>query len=228
MGEIWGGLVKALKLIVTLDPEVVAISWRSLRISASATLIASLICIPLGCLIHFNSFPAKRWLINFIQALFSVPTVVVGLVVFVIFSRAGPLGFMRLLFTPMIMVIGEVLLVIPLITGMTIAALKGVDATVTDTARALGASGFQTAFTVIREARFAVMAGVIMGFGRAISEIGLALMVGGNIRGFTRIITTAISLETSMGNTELSIALGIILLVIALIVETVLSLIQQK
>ena len=228
MGEIWRGFLIALKLIVTFDPEVVEITLRSLMISATATLVAAAICIPLGSIIHFSTFPGKKALINIIQTLFSVPTVVVGLIVFVFFSRAGPLGFMGLLFTPTIMVIGEVLLVIPLITGMTIAALRGVDVAIAETARTLGANSVQTAVTVIKEAKFAVMAAVIMGFGRAISEVGLALMVGGNIRGFTRIMTTAISLETSMGNVELSIALGIILLFIALIVETILFLIQQK
>ncbi len=227
MGAIWQGFVKAVELIITLDPEVIEVSWRSFCISATATLIGSIICIPVGCLIHFNRFPGKRALINVIQTLFSVPTVVIGLIMFVFFSHSGPLGDLDLLFTPTIMVIGEVLLILPLLTGLTISALSGVDQAVTDTAKALGASRFQTTFTVIKEARFAVMATVIMGFGRAISEIGLALMVGGNIRGFTRVITTAISLETGKGNTELSIALGIILLAIALIVNIILNYIQR-
>lgn len=228
MAEVWRGLVRALELIISLDPETMEISLRSLRISLTATVVASLIAIPLGSFIHFQSFPGKRALISLIQTLFSVPTVIIGLIVYVLFSRAGPLGELDLLFTPTIMVAGEVLLIIPLITSLTISALSGVDKAIPDTARALGASPFQTVFAVLSEARFAVTAAVILGFGRAISEVGLALMVGGNIRGFTRIITTAISLETSQGNTELSIALGIILLLIALIINTILNWIQQR
>jgi tungstate transport system permease protein len=227
MDAIWQGFIKAIELIITLDPEVIEISWRSLRISVTATVIGSLICIPLGSIIHFNRFPGKTTLINLIQTLYSVPTVVIGLVVFVIFSHAGPLGMLDLLFSPEVMILGEVLLVMPLLTGFTVSALTGVDQAVTDTARGLGASRFQTVVTVIKEARFAVMAAVIMGFGRAVSEVGLALMVGGNIYGYTRVITTAISLETGKGNIELSFALGIILLFIALVVNVILNRIQR-
>ena len=126
------------------------------------------------------------------------------------------------------MVIGQMILIIPILLGLTISALSGVDKTVLDTARSLGASGWQTAVVVLREARFAVMAAVIMGFGRAISEVGIALMVGGNIRGFTRVITTAISLETSKGDLELSIALGIILIFLALVANIIMNRIQQR
>ncbi len=227
MDAIWQGFIKAIELIVTLDPEVIEISWRSLRISVTATVIGSLICIPLGSIIHFSRFPGKATLINLIQTLYSVPTVVIGLLVFVIFSHSGPLGMLDLLFSPEIMILGEVLLIIPLLTGFTVSALTGVDQAVTDTARGLGASRFQTVVTVIKEARFAVMAAVIMGFGRAVSEVGLALMVGGNIYGYTRVITTAISLETGKGNIELSFALGIILLFIALVVNVILNRIQR-
>jgi len=227
LGEIWQAIVEACRLIVTLDPEVVEISGRSLYISVTATVIASLICIPLGSLIHFKNFHGKRFLINVIQTLFSIPTVVVGLFVYVLFSNAGPLGIFQLLFTPTIMIIGQTLLIIPLMIGMTVTALRGVDKSIPDTARSLGATGLQLSFVTLREGRFAVMSGVIMGFGRAISEVGLALLVGGNIYGYTRVITTSISLETSMGNTVLSIALGIILLLIALVINIVLNRFQQ-
>ena len=191
-------------------------------------LVASLICLPLGSLIHFNNFWGKRFLINLIQTFYSVPTVTVGLLVFILFSRKGPLGGLDLMFTPTVMVIGQVILVIPILLGLTVSALNGVDRTITDTARSLGASRWQTAVAIIREARFAVMAAVILAFGRAISEVGLALMVGGNIRGFTRVLTTAISLETSMGDIELSLALGIILIFIALVVNIIMNRIQQR
>lgn len=228
MAEIWQALIIALKLIVSLDQEVVEIAARSLQISTTSSLLASLLCIPLASLIHFHNFPVKRILINIIQTLFSVPTVVIGLFVFVLFSRAGPLGGLSLLFTPTVMVIGQVILITPILLGLTISALSGVDKALADTARSLGASGWQTALIILREARYAVLAAVIMAFGRAISEVGLALMVGGNIRGFTRVITTAISLETSKGELELAIALGIILLTIALIINIALNRIQQR
>jgi len=226
--EIWHGLTKAIELIVSLDPEVMEIAARSLRISVTSALLASLICVPLASLIHFHHFRGKRILINLIQTFFSIPTVAIGLFVFVLFSRAGPLGGLNLLFTPTVMVLGQMILITPILLGLTISAVSGVDKAILDTARSLGASGFQTAIVVLREARFAVMAAIIMGFGRAISEVGIALMVGGNIRGFTRVITTAISLETSKGDLELSIALGIILISIALIINIILNQIQQR
>jgi len=226
--EIWQGFIKAIELIVSLDPEVMEIAGRSLMISVTSALLASLICIPLASLIHFHHFPGKRILINLIQTFFSIPTVAIGLFVFVLFSRAGPLGGLNLMFTPTVMVLGQMILITPLLLGLTISALSGVDKTIVDTARSLGASSFQTAVVVLREARFAVMAAIIMGFGRAISEVGIAIMVGGNIRGFTRTITTAISLETSKGDLELSIALGIILILIALMVNVALNRIQQR
>jgi len=226
--ELWNGLMRAVELIVTFDPEVMEIAGRSLRISVTSAILASLICVPLASLIHFHQFRGKRFLINLIQTFYSVPTVVIGLFVFVFISRAGPLGWLGLLFSPPAIVIGQMLLIMPILLGLTISALRGVDRSIIDTARSLGASGLQTAIVILREARFAVMAAVIMGFGRAISEVGISLMVGGNIRGFTRVITTAISLETSKGDLELSIALGIILISIALIINIILNRVQQR
>lgn len=228
MVELWHGFTKAIELIISLDPEVMEIAGSSLRISVTSCLLASLLCLPLGSLIHFHNFCGKRALVNVVQTLFSVPTVIIGLFVFVLFSRAGPLGGFGIMFTPTAMVIGQMILVMPILLGLTISALSGVSREVVDTAISLGASGPQTALVVVREARYAVLAAVIMGFGRAISEVGCALMVGGNIRGFTRVITTAISLETSKGDLELSIALGIILLFLALVVNVALNRLQQR
>jgi tungstate transport system permease protein len=228
LNEIWQALLTAIQLVFTLDAEVVEITVRSLWISTTATIIAAALCVPLGTVIHLNSFRGKRTLISFTQAMFSVPTVVVGLFVFVFISRAGPLGDFRLLFTPAAMVIGQTLLIAPILLGLTISALSGVDRGIVNTAASLGASRFQTAGLILREARFAVIAAVIMGFGRAISEVGLAIMVGGNIKGFTRVITTTISLETSKGELELALALGIILLSIALLINFALNRIQQR
>ena len=226
--ELWHGLIKAIELIISLDPEVMEIASRSLRISVAATVLASLVCLPLASLIFFSHFPGKRALINLIQTFFSIPTVAIGLFVFILFSRAGPMGGLNMLFTPTVMVLGQMILITPILLGLTISALSGIDQAIPDTARSLGASRLQTATVVLREARFAVVAAVIMGFGRAISEVGVALMVGGNIKGFTRVITTAISLETSKGDLELSIALGIILITIALLVNLILNRIQQR
>ena len=228
MEELWQGLVRAVQLVVSLDPDVVEITRRSLAISVTSCSIAALISLPLGSLIHFTRFSGKRALISVIQTLFSVPTVVIGLWVFVLFSRAGPLGELDLIFTPVVMVIGQVILITPLMLGLIISALSGVDKAVSETAISLGASRFQAAVVTLKEARYAVLTGVIMGFGRAISEIGLALMVGGNIKGFTRTLTTAISLETSKGDIELSIALGIILLLIALGINITLNRLQHR
>jgi len=228
LSELWDGLVTAVKLIISFDPEVMSIAGRSLAISATSSTIAAMICLPLGAVIHFNKFPGKRTLINIVQTLFSIPTVAVGLFVFVLFSRAGPLGGLDIMFSPIVMVIGQVILISPIMLGLTVSALSGIDKSIADTAVSLGANTFQTAVITLREARFAVLAGLIMGFGRAISEVGLSLMVGGNIAGFTRTITTAISLETSKGDIELALALGIILIIIALAINLVLNRIQQK
>ncbi len=228
MSLLWQGFIRAIKLIFTLDPEVMEITGRSLGISVSASVIAALLSVPLGSLIYFSRFPGKRLLISTIQTFFSLPTVLVGLLVFMLFSRAGVFGGLELMFTPTLMVIGQTILVMPLMTGLTISALSGLEQSVRETAIALGASRFQTIFLLLRESRYAVMTSFILGFGRAISEVGLALMVGGNIRGYTRILTTAISLETNVGDIELSLALGMILLAISLIINILLNRLQQR
>ena len=228
MEEIWQGLVKAVGLIASLDSEVVAITGRTLAISVSSCSLATLISIPLGSLIHATRFRGRRALIRVIQTLFSVPTVVVGLWVFVLVSRAGPLGEWDLLFTPAVIVVGQVVLITPLMLGLVISALSGVDKAVSDTAISLGATRLQTALLLLREGRYALLAAIIMGFGRAFSEVGLSMMVGGNIKGYTRTLTTAISLETTKGDLELSIALGMILLLIALAINITLNRLQQR
>lgn len=228
MNEILAGVTKAIELIITLDPEIMEIAARSLAISSTSAFIASLICIPLGSWIHFHDFVGKRTLINIIQTLFSLPTVCIGLLVFLLLSKAGPLGALGLLFTPTGMIIGQMILISPIMIGFTISALSGVDTQVKDTAISLGATKFQAIFTIIKEVRFAIVAAVILGFGRAISEVGVAMMIGGNIRGFTRVFTTAIALETAKGEIEVSIALGIILISLALVVNLLLNRIQQR
>jgi tungstate transport system permease protein len=228
MQELWQALVQAVQLIVSLDPEVMEISLRSLYVSAAAILIAALFCVPAGGLIHFHEFNGKKALINVIQTFYSIPTVVVGLFVFLFISRAGPLGGLELLFTPAAIIIGQVILILPVLTGMTISALNGVDKSIKDTALSMGASGPQAIRTIISEARFAVVGALILGFGRAISEVGASLMLGGNIRGYTRVLTTAISLETQRGDLVLSLALGIILIGIAMVVSVIVNVLLQR
>jgi len=210
------------------DPELIGITRLSLYISLTATFIASLISIPIGGIIYFYEFRGKRTLINLIQTLYSVPTVLVGLFLFLLISQQGPFGFLNLLFTPTGMIIGQTLLILPILIGFTITALVGVSIQIRELAISLGASTYQTIITIIKEARYAIMSAVILGFGRAISEVGVAILIGGNIRGFTRNFTTAISLETSRGNLVLSIALGFILLSLALLINLVLNYLQGK
>ena len=228
MNEVVDGIIKAIELIVTLNPEVIEITAKSLLISLSATIIASIICIPIGGLIHFKEFGGKRVLITLIQTLYAMPTVIAGLLVYLLISRSGPFGFLGIMFTAEGMIIAQTVLIIPLMIGMTLIALSGVAKNLQDTIVSLGASTTQTVFMILKEARFAILGGVILGFGRAISEVGAAMIIGGNIRGFTRVLTTAIALETSMGNLSLSIALGIILLSIALVVTVFVYIVQER
>jgi tungstate transport system permease protein len=225
LSDITEGIAQAIHLIITLNPDVMQIAALSVYISLSATFFAAIISIPLAGLIHFTEFHGKRALIIIIQTLYSVPTVVVGLVIYLFISKSGPLGFLGLLFTPQGMILGQTVLIIPIMTGLVLSALSGVDRGISDTLVALGATGSQKIFEILKEARYAIMGAVVLGFGRAIAEVGVAMMIGGNIRGDTRVLTTAITLETGMGNFPFSIALGIILLTIALIVVVALNLI---
>ncbi|UUX91587.1 ABC transporter permease [Methanoplanus endosymbiosus] len=228
MNYIAEGVYQAFVMIITLNPDVVDITLRTLTITLSATLIASVICIPLGIYIAFNEFYGRKTLISVIQTLYALPTVVVGLVMYMILSNNGPLGFLDLLFTSTGVMLGQVVLILPIITGLTISALSNLDSTIRDTIVSLGATTGQFFSSMILEARFAIMSAVIMGFSRAISEVGAAIMIGGNIKGHTRILTTAITLETNIGNFSLSVALGIILLLIALTVTMIVSRFQQS
>jgi tungstate transport system permease protein len=228
LDEISAGFIRAIQLIVTFDPQVVEITARSLSISLTSVLIASLIDVPIGGIIHFHNFRGKRALINLIQTFYSLPTVTVGLLVFLLLSRSGPLGSLGLLFSPGGMIIGQTILITPIMIGLTISALGGVNVQIRETAVSLGATDQQVIFTIMKEAKAAVIAAILLGFGRALSEVGVAMMIGGNIRGYTRVLTTAISLETSMGDLELSMALGIILISISLAVNLLLNRIQGR
>ena len=228
MGEILDGFLEAVQLIVSMDPEVVDIAVRSIQVSTSATLIAALLAIPLGALIYFYDFPGKRGVINIVQTLYALPTVIVGLIVYLMISNSGPLGFLDLLYTTDAMVIAQVILVSPLIIGFTVSALTGLDRDMKYTVLGLNAPAHRAMLTLVREAKFAILSAVVLAFGRAIAEVGAVMMVGGNIRHFTRTLTTAITLNTSMGEFSVSIALGIILLGIALIVNLGVNVLQYR
>ncbi|MCK9308436.1 MAG: ABC transporter permease [Methanoculleus sp.] len=233
MYEIIEGFTEAIRLIITLDPDVMAIAARSIVVSFTATVLATLIAVPLGAAISFGTFPGKKSLIGLIQTLYALPTVVVGLLIFLLISRVGPFGSLRLLFTPTAMIIAQTVLILPIMIGLTISALSGVDPVLRDTLHSLGATRLQFLANIMKEARFAILAAVAIGFGRAISEVGAAILVGGNIMASsfmssTRVLTTAISLETSMGNIPQSIALGIILLIIALGVNLAITTVQHR
>lgn len=227
MNGIIDGFSEAISLIVTFNPEVYQIASLSVYISLSATILAALISIPIAGLIHFREFRGKRTLIVLIQTLYSVPTVVVGLVIYLMISRSGPFGFLGLLFTPEGMILGQTVLIIPIMMGLVISALSGVGREIRDMLVSLGATEIQSIFAIIREARFAILSAVVLGFGRAISEVGVAMMIGGNIRGATRVLTTSIALETGMGNFGFSLALGLLLLGIALVVVVILNIITS-
>ena len=227
MGEISDGFIEAVTLIVTLDPEILEIAGRSLYVSVAATLVAALIAIPLGALIYYYDFRGKRAVINIVQTLYALPTVIVGLMVYLLVSYSGPLGSLNLLYTTKAMIIAQVILVSPLIIGFTVAGLTGLDKEMKYTTLALNARAYRALLTLVREAKFAILSAVVLAFGRAIAEVGAVMMVGGNIRHFTRTLTTAITLNTSMGDFAMSIALGIILLTIALIVNLGVNVLQH-
>lgn len=228
MDYLWGGLTTALKLIFTFDHEVISCTWVSLSVSSIAILLASLIGVPLAFLIGINEFKGKRMIITLFNTMMALPTVVVGLFVFSLISRQGPLGVLGLLFTPIAMMIGQFILATPIITALAISAIQGIDPRIKMTAVTLGARSYQITFALMLEARFAIMAAIIAGFGRIIGEVGSAMILGGNIRGYTRSITTAIALETSKGEFSLGLALGIILLTVALSVNIILRYLQQR
>ena len=205
----------ALLLLWSIDPELVEIVSVSLKVSSSSTLIASLVGVPAGFLIAFREFPGKRLLITILNTLLALPTVVVGLFVYAFISRRGILGVLDLLYTQKAMIIGQVILIIPIITVFTISAISRIDERYRKTAMTLGANALQTAWVIIREARFAIMAAVIAAFGRVIAEVGISMMLGGNAKGFTRTMTTAMALEYDKGEFVLGVALGIVLLTIS-------------
>jgi len=222
------GLLTAGMLIATFDPEVYHIAWLTLHISLGATVLAAAAGIPMAVLLVEGDFWGKDSLITLVNTLMALPTVVVGLSVFLFLSRQGPLGGWELLFTPTAIVIGQFILAIPIVVALTIAALSGIDPRIRETALTLGASRSRAALSVIREARYAVVAAIIAGFARIIAEVGSALIVGGNIRGYTRTLATAMALETGKGEFAFAIALGLILILLSLITNVSLRVLTHR
>lgn len=215
--------LSALRLLKTCDPHVVAAVMVSLRVAVLATVLATVLGLPLGFLVAARGFQGRRVLEVTLNTLTALPTVVVGLLTYAVLSRRGPLGMLALLYTRWAMVIGETILVTPLMAALTMGVVSGADPRVEETALTLGATRLAAAFTVLVEMRRGILAAIVTGFGRLISELGIALMVGGNIADSTRTMTTAIALETSKGEFALGFALGLILLGVALGVNLALA-----
>lgn len=214
-----GAFGRAIGLLIQGDREVYFIAWTSLRLSLVSVLIASALSLPLGFLIGLKSFRGKKAVIAFLNTLMALPTVVVGLLVYSFVSRAGPLGFLGILFTPAAVHVGQVILCFPLIASLVYSALSRLDRRLPETLVTLGARPAEVFRMTILEGRIAVLSALLSGFGRVIGEVGVAMMLGGNIRWYTRTLTTAIALETSKGEFELGLALGIILMAIAFLVN---------
>jgi len=228
MQFLFDSLISAFLLLISPNPEIYLIIWVSLKVSLSSTLIASTIGIPAGFMIAFREFRAKRAVLTILNSLMSLPTVVVGLTVYAFISRKGLLGILELLYTQKAIIIGQVILILPIITSLTIAAISQIDVRYRKTAMTLGANTFQTAILLLKEARFGVIAAVIASFGRVISEIGISMMLGGNAKGFTRTMTTAMALEYDKGEFVLGVALGIVLLLISLSINIIFQYIQGR
>ncbi len=224
----WDGLREAFRLLVRLDPEVYSIAGLSLRVSLASTAGSALAGVPLGTWLALADFRGKRAAAGLLNALLAVPTVVVGLVLYSFLSRRGLLGSWDLLYTPWAMVLGQFVLATPIVTAMTLGVVQGADPRVIPTARALGASPSRARLTLLHEIRWGLLTAVMAGFGRVFAEVGVSMMLGGNIRGYTRTLTTAIALETSRGEFALSLALGLILLAVAMAVNVAVQVIPRR
>lgn len=218
----------ALTLIISCDREVFATVWTSLYVSLLAIGVATLLGVPIGLLVALRNFYGKRLVLTLLNTLMALPTVVVGLLVYGMLSRQGPLGEMGLLFTPAAMMIGQVVLATPIVANYTLGAVAGADVRILPTALTLGASPLEGLQQLLLEIRFGIVAAIAAGFGRIVAEVGVAMMLGGNIRGYTRTMTTAIALETSKGEFAFALALGIILMSVALLVNLFLNSLQQR
>ena len=220
--------ISAILLIASLNPEVLSIVWVSLKVSGISTFFASLMGVPLGFLIAYGSFKGKRILIICLNTMLALPTVVIGLFVYSFISRRSILGSLDLLYTQKAIVIGQIILILPIVATLTIAAISRIDERYRKTAMTLGANRWQTACVIFKEARFGIVAAVIAAFGRVIAEVGVSMMLGGNAKGFTRTMTTAMALEYDKGEFILAVALGIILLVLSFGINLIFNFFQGR
>lgn len=228
MELIWQGALKALRLLFTFDAEVWAITWLSIKISGSATLISLFLGIPLGIVLALSHFPGRSLIAAMVNTGMGLPPVVVGLFVSIFLWRSGPLGLLELIYSPTAMVIAQVIIALPIVAGLTMAAFQSLDPKLSLQLLGIGASRAQAIWLLCKEARLPLLAAVMAGFGGVISEVGASMMVGGNIRDQTRVLTTATVLETGKGNFDVAIALSLILLALTFAVNFFLTRIQQR
>jgi len=228
MDLILEGILKAFRLLVSLDPEVLRITLLSLEVSGIATFVSLLIGISVGTLVALTHFRGKQLVVSLVNTGMGLPPVVVGLFVSIFLWRNGPLGFLRLLYTPGAMIIAQSIIATPIVMGITIGAMQNLPVALRLQILALGATRTQMVWRLVKEARLPLMAGVMAGFGGVISEIGASIMVGGNIRGYTRVLTTATVMEAGRGEFDVAIALSVILLGMTLLINYCLTLIQQR
>jgi len=222
------GIIKAFKLLFTFDPGVYGITLLSLEVSGAATFISVLIGLSAGMVVALNNFPGKRFVISVVNTGMGLPPVVVGLFVMIFLWRNGPFGFLGILYTPAAIIIAQAVIATPIVMGITIAAVQHLPAKLRLQILSLGATRLQMVWFLIREARLPLLAAVMAGFGGVISEVGASIMVGGNIKGYSRVLTTATVMESGMGNFDVAIALGIILLLLCFLVNYLLTVIQQR
>ena len=222
------GIKRAFILLFTLDPEVLGITWLSLMVSGTATFISLFIGISIGTVVALTQFPGKRFVVSLINTGMGLPPVVVGLFVTIFLWRNGPLGFLEILYTPAAIVIAQVIIAAPIVMGITLAAIQQLPKELRLQILALGATRLQMVSIMMKEARLPMLSAVMAGFGGVISEVGASMMVGGNIKGQTRVLTTATVMETNKGNFDIAIALGIILLLLTFIINALLTKIQQR
>jgi tungstate transport system permease protein len=228
VGLIGEGFLQAGALLLAADAELFDITWRSLQVSGAATGLSLLAGMPLGTVLALVRFPGRGLVVAFVNTGMGLPPVVVGLLVSILLWRSGPLGALELLYTPTAIVVAQLVIALPVVTGLTLAAVQQIPERFHLQVRALGASRPQLLGLLIREARLPLLAAVMAGFGAVISEVGASLMVGGNIRGQTRVLTTATVLETAKGNFDVALALAIILLILTFLVNWALTWIQQR
>jgi len=221
-------ILSALQLIIKFDPEIYQIVWTSLKISLCAAYFATLFGVFLGILTAITEFPGKRLLQQSLNTLMAMPTVMIGLILYGLLSRQGPLGELGLLYTETAVILGEACLIFPLIMNLTLVTVQSADKRLITTLKIMGATTQQQIIPILSELRYPILAGVITGFGRAIGEVGAAMMLGGNIQGLTRTMTTAIALETSKGDFEQGLALGLLLLFIAFSINMFLQILNSK